>query len=226
MGLDLSWVGYVAMRCTFALNQLDGKGSHPHDWLSSQGWWVVLLLGHWRVGPGPHAAVCLAKGQSGWCWPPGSGNGSLICCLHSSMEFGLKLTCWNWAWVGMSSNTDRFKFPKWHLVGWCHHSRKTSSKWLLPNGYFQCSLSKGESQLPSSYSGGSPRSVSGSDPGLFQITAFVLEFGVCEILCAPCESGVPAKPCLLSKPDALGAPLPKAGAPGWGAWHGAQDSLL
>ena len=190
MELDSSRVGYVAMRCTFALNPLDGKGSHPHDWLSSQGWWVVLLLAHWRVGPGPHAAVCLAKGQSGRCWPPGGGDGSLICCLHSSVEFGLKLTCGNWVWVGMSSSTDRFKFPKWHLVGWCHHSRKSSSKWLLPNGYFQCSLSKGESQLPSAYPGGSPRSTGGSDLSFFQISACVLGLRVYDILYAQLKGEV------------------------------------
>ena len=122
--------------------------------------------------------VRLVLASWGWWWVPD------LLHLHSSMEFGLKLTCCNWAWVGMSSSTDRFKFPKWHLVGWCHHSRKSSSKWLLPHGYFQCSLSKGESQLPSAYPGGSPRSAGGSDLSFFQISACVLGLRVCDILYA------------------------------------------
>ena len=108
-----------------ATGQLESRARSSCSCLLSQGI-VRLVLASW-----------------GWWWVPD------LLHLHSSMEFGLKLTCCNWAWVGMSSSTDRFKFPKWHLVGWCHHSRKSSSKWLLPNGYFQCSLSKGESQLPS-----------------------------------------------------------------------------
>lgn len=45
-----------------------------------------------------------------------------------------------------------------------------------------------ESQLPLASLGGSPRSVSGSDPGFFQINASALELRMCEILCAPLKS--------------------------------------
>ena len=102
---------------------------------------------------------------------------------------------------GYVLHTDRFKFPKWHLVGWCHHSRKNSSKWLLPHGYFQCSLSKGESQLPSAYPGGSPRSAGGSDLSFFQISACVLGLRVCDILYAWLKSAVSVSDSLPAFPN-------------------------
>ena len=58
------------------------------------------------------------------------------------------------------------------------------------NGCPQCLCLQGELQLPPASPGGSPRSAGGSDPGSFQITASSMGPGVCEILCAPFESGV------------------------------------
>ena len=132
-------------------------------------------------------------------------------CLLSQGIVRLVLASWEWRWVpdllsaqlngvwaetdllqvsmgGYVLHTDRFKFPKWHLVGWCHHSRKSSSKLVLLNGYFQYSLFNWESQLPSAYPGGSPRWSDGSDPCLFQISACVLGLRVCDILYARLKS--------------------------------------
>ena len=72
-----------------------------------------------------------------------------------------------------------------------------------------------------------PRVAGSSGPGSYQITASALGPGACEILCSPFNSevsfppqsyGTPEiKPCWLSKPMVLGAHLPGAGRPGWGA---------
>ena len=49
---------------------------------------------------------------------------------------------------------------------------------------------QGEPQLPPASLGVSPRSVSGYDPGSFQITASVLGLRMCEVLSAPFKSRV------------------------------------
>ena len=51
-------------------------------------------------------------------------------------------------------------------------------------------MSPAELHLPPVFLGGSPRSADGSDLGSFQITAFALDPGACEILCAPFKNGV------------------------------------
>ena len=155
-----------------ATGQLESRARSSCSCLLSQGI-VRLVLASW-----------------GWWWVPD------LLHLHSSMEFGLKLTCCNWAWVGMSSSTDRFKFPKWHLVGWCHHSRKSSSKLLLPVFPFQGGVS-----VAFTYPGGSPRSAGGSDPCLFQISACVLGLRVCDILYAWLKSDVSASYSLSDFPN-------------------------
>ena len=131
-------------------------------------------------------------------------------CLVSQGIVRLVLASWGWRWVpdllsaqlsgdwvgtdllelsmgGYVLHTDRFKFPKWHLVGWCHHSRKSSSKLLLPVFPFQGGVS-----VAFTYPGGSPRSAGGSDPCFFRITACVLGLRVCDILYAWLKSDVSA----------------------------------
>ena len=58
------------------------------------------------------------------------------------------------------------------------------------NSCCQCLHPQGESQLPPAFLGDSLRSASGSDPGVFQITASILELGACEVLHMPFKSGV------------------------------------
>ena len=103
--------------------------------------------------------------------------------------------------------------------------------WAPQNGCCQHLCPQSEPQLPPASPGGSPRLASGSDSGSFQITASALGPGACEILCAPFKSGVyfpqpssspESKLCWPSKPNVLGAHLPGAGLPGWGAQCGAQ----
>ena len=54
------------------------------------------------------------------------------------------------------------------------------------NGCCQHLYPQGELQLPPT----SPRSVSRSDPGSFQVIASALDLGACEILCVPFKSEV------------------------------------
>ena len=102
----------------------------------------------------------------------------------------------------------------------------SSPKWLLP-----ASLSARWVPVASCLSGRLSKISSGCDPSFFQIIASVLGLGVCEILCVPLrvECLFPSalwlsqnKPHLPSKPNVLGAHLPGAGPPGWGAQCGAQ----
>ena len=90
------------------------------------------------------------------------------------------------------------------------------------------SLSQRESQLPPATLEGSPRLVSWSDPGSFQMTAFVLGLGVCEILHVPFKnevfvsfSSLIHKPHQPSKPDVLGLSswcrTPRLGSLMWGS---------
>ena len=58
------------------------------------------------------------------------------------------------------------------------------------NGDCQRLCPQDELQLPPASLGGSLRSAGGCDPGFFQITASAMGPGMCEILCAPCKSGV------------------------------------
>ena len=58
------------------------------------------------------------------------------------------------------------------------------------NGYHECLCPQGEVQLPPTTPGNLPRSVGGSDPGSFQITASALGATVYTILCVPFKSGV------------------------------------
>ena len=77
------------------------------------------------------------------------------------------------------------RIPKWPCQHQCPHGRTSSPKWLLPVSMFP-----GWVPVASVSSGDSPRSAGVSDPGSFQITASVLGFGACEILCVPFNSGV------------------------------------
>ena len=89
-----------------------------------------------------------------------------------------------------------------------------------------------ELHLPPAFPRGFLRSAGRSDPGYFHITAFVLDLGACEILCASFKNGVSIsyRPLALpkstphwpSKPNILGSFLPSAEPLGWGAQCGAQ----
>ena len=75
------------------------------------------------------------------------------------------------------------------------------------------------SRLPTS-----PRPAGRFDSDSYQVTAFALSPGACKILCVPFKSEVvfptvlpEIKPSWPSKPNDLGASLPGAGPPGWGA---------
>ena len=94
------------------------------------------------------------------------------------------------------------------------------------NGCCQHLCTQGELHFSPASLGGSPRSASGSDPASLQITASDPGPGACETLCAPFNSrihfpqlfGSPeSKPHWPSKPNILGACLPNARLPAWGA---------
>ena len=58
-----------------------------------------------------------------------------------------------------------------------------------------------EAQLLLASLRGSLRSVSGSEPGTFQTTAYVLELRACEFLCVPFKTGVSISYNLLALPN-------------------------
>ena len=58
------------------------------------------------------------------------------------------------------------------------------------NGCHRCLCPQGELQLPSASAADSPRPAGRSDPGSYQITAFVLDPRTCEIVCVPFKSEV------------------------------------
>ena len=58
------------------------------------------------------------------------------------------------------------------------------------HGCCQCLCPEGEPQPPLASLGDSPRPAGRSDPCSYQIVAFALGPGACEILCAPCKSEV------------------------------------
>ena len=92
------------------------------------------------------------------------------------------------------------------------------------------------SQLPPSSLGGSLRSASGSDPGSFQVTAFVLDLRACEFCVCPLRAESVSyssatqlshtKPRWPPKPNIMGAYLPGARSPDSGAQCGVQINLL
>ena len=90
-----------------------------------------------------------------------------------------------WARLGPSTNKINGGFqngPCQHQCPWVEEA--------LPNGSCQRLCPQGGCQLPPASPGGSPRPVSGSYPGFFQISASALGPRACEILCALFKSGV------------------------------------
>ena len=98
-------------------------------------------------------------------------------------------------------------------------------------GCHQHLCSQGESLLPPTSPGGSPRSARVSHPGSFQSAASALGLRTCKILGVSCQSWAWFPPSLwLSCTQALlafqarcsGTLLPGIGPLGWGAWCRAQ----
>ena len=68
------------------------------------------------------------------------------------------------------------------------------------NGCHQCLWPQGELQLPPASLGDSPRPTGRSVPGSYQVMAFILGPGVCEIFCALFKSEVSVFPNPLGLP--------------------------
>ena len=174
------------------------------------------MSAHWWVEPGPEISGCepvgilvlfpvhgcmrLGLGPSGGqgqvsgqleaqgvlehlaCWLVG-----LCPCLASCLAWGVPgLVPTSW-YVGPGPGTNKLEggFQNGVRQHQCSHANMNPPKWLLP-----APCPQHESQLPPASLGDSPMSVSGSDPGSFQITVSALGLGACKILCKPFKNGV------------------------------------
>ena len=122
---------------------------------------VLRQLAIWWVGLCPHLASCLA-----WGIPIPVPTGWWI----------VQVACAN-------------KLEGWFQNHTCQH-QYPCGRMSSPKGLSQCLWPESKHQLPPASPGVSPRSAGGSNLGSFQITAFALDFGAHEMLCASLKGEV------------------------------------
>lgn len=147
---------------------------------------------------GPFCCVGDSCGRGGWLGCPLAWPGLPYCEGCQSLWAGMG--CLAWGFLGLGGLTGEWVCPL-GLMGWREDSRMALVsisvlvlEWAPSLAATSICVHRGRggmgSQLAPLSLGSSPRSASGSHQGSLQTTAPALVSESCEILCAPCKSGV------------------------------------